>query len=241
MSGAPPAAARWLLPALAAAFAVDQVCALDYALADWLYRAEGGRWSLRHDPLFSGLLHAKLQALAYFSYGAVVASAIACRLFPRLGRVRRDLAYVAVSYTLCVAIVAVMKKALPIPCPWDLQRYGGALAAGGWLDWQAAVPVKGCFPSGHATGGYAMFAWYFLARARGWWLAPAALAVAGTAGLTLGLVQQLRGAHFLSHDIACAALCWCVAAGLAARMLAPADESAPPVTCEAPRIRGWTS
>lgn len=232
MSRAPLAAARWLLPAVAAAFAIDQICGLDYALADWLYRTEGSRWSLRHAPLFSGVLHAKVQTLSYASYAVIVVSAIACRLFPRCGRVRQDLAYVAVSYTICVSIVAIMKKMLPIPCPWDLQRYGGALAAGGWLDWQPGVQVKGCFPSGHATGGYTMCAWYFLARARGWRHAPALLAIAGAAGLTLGIVQQLRGAHFLSHDITCAALCWAVADGLAAQMLTPAGRTAAPVRGE---------
>jgi len=120
MIGTPPAAARWLLPALALAFAIDQVCTLDYALADWLYRAEGARWSLRHDPLFANVLHAKAQTLSYVSYALVVAAALACRLFPRFAHLRRDLAYVAMSYTVCVVSVALLKKLLPIPCPWDL-------------------------------------------------------------------------------------------------------------------------
>lgn len=30
-------------------------------------------------------------------------------------------------------------------------------------------------------------------------------------GLTFGITQQLRGAHFLSHDLWSAALCWAIA------------------------------
>jgi membrane-associated PAP2 superfamily phosphatase len=38
------------------------------------------------------------------------------------------------------------------------------------------------------------------------------LACAVAAGLLLGLVQQWRGAHFMSHTVWSAAVCWAVAA-----------------------------
>ena len=42
-------------------------------------------------------------------------------------------------------------------------------------------------------------------------LATALSAVGLAAGAVFGLAQQLRGAHFLSHDIASLAVCWAVA------------------------------
>jgi membrane-associated PAP2 superfamily phosphatase len=43
------------------------------------------------------------------------------------------------------------------------------------------------------------------ALARGW------LAAAVAAGLVLGLAQQWRGAHFMSHTLWSGWVCWCVA------------------------------
>jgi membrane-associated PAP2 superfamily phosphatase len=65
-----------------------------------------------------------------------------------------------------------------------------------------------CFPAGHASGGYAWLALYFFLLAvkpqwRGW-----GLAVGLGAGLVFGISQQLRGAHFISHDLAAIAICW---------------------------------
>jgi len=65
-----------------------------------------------------------------------------------------------------------------------------------------------CFPSGHASGGFALLALYFAAyphvTKNAWrFLLPGILL-----GTSFGLAQQLRGAHFLSHDVWTAFLCW---------------------------------
>jgi len=40
------------------------------------------------------------------------------------------------------------------------------------------------------------------------------LAIGIAAGVVFGIAQQLRGAHFLSHDLWTAAICWTTAVGL---------------------------
>jgi membrane-associated PAP2 superfamily phosphatase len=42
-----------------------------------------------------------------------------------------------------------------------------------------------------------------------------------------GIDQQLRGAHFLSHDLFTAMICWAVALGLSRWMLRPRDAGRP--------------
>jgi membrane-associated PAP2 superfamily phosphatase len=65
-----------------------------------------------------------------------------------------------------------------------------------------------CFPSGHATAGFAFVSLYFLFRR---WRPPAApwvlLAVCGI-GLLFGWAQMVRGAHYPSHTLWSAWLCW---------------------------------
>lgn len=70
--------------------------------------------------------------------------------------------------------------------------------------------ISGCFPAGDVAGGYCLFSWFLFARYyrlpnHGWAVLP---------GLLLALIysttQELRGAHFLSHDVISIALCWFV-------------------------------
>jgi membrane-associated PAP2 superfamily phosphatase len=87
-----------------------------------------------------------------------------------------------------------------------------------WVSGEHAPSVSGCFPSAHATTGYALFGWYFLARRarrrHSWRYALPGLVI----GSVFGATQQLRGAHFVSHDLAAAGLCWALA-WLVARVL----------------------
>lgn len=69
-------------------------------------------------------------------------------------------------------------------------------------------------PVYHASAGYAWLCLYYFAllwrpswRWAGLWIGL------GT-GLVFGISQQLRGAHFLSHDVATALICWLLSLGL---------------------------
>ena len=131
---------------------------------------------------------------------------------------------------LSVAAVALLKSANPAACPWSLTAYGGMVEpVSHWLWWATPVGGRGgCFPAGHASAGFAFVGGWFVFRpvapvlARRWLLAALA------AGLLLGLGQQWRGAHFMSHTLWSGWLCWCLAWGLDAAhgRLAPATQPA---------------
>ncbi len=199
-----------------ACIVILQWSGLDLRLADALYTLQDHAWRLRHDAILADVLHGDVQRLTLTTYLlSLLLGLVACVWSP-LRALRRQLIYVALASTACYVVITLGKEILPVPCPWDLRRYGGHLPPGGWLQWQAgAQRVKGCFPAGHAAGGYMLFAWFFAARDTLWphaaWLRIAALG----AGLGLGLVQQVRGAHFLSHDVATATLCWVLCDALA--------------------------
>ena len=84
-----------------------------------------------------------------------------------------------------------------------------------------ADPPGRCFPAGHASAGYAWLALFFFFTA----VKPACrrwgLAIGIGLGLLFGIAQQLRGAHFLSHDVFTAMICWSIALGLHLLMLRP--------------------
>jgi membrane-associated PAP2 superfamily phosphatase len=72
----------------------------------------------------------------------------------------------------------------------------------------------GCFPAGHASTGFAFLGGYFAYRGSEPGRARAWLVGGLTAGLVLGLTQQMRGAHFMSHTLWSGWVCWCVAWGI---------------------------
>jgi len=123
-------------------------------------------------------------------------------------------------------LVSLLKASSDLDCPWDLARYGGARAYHGLL-YAYAGPSAHCFPAGHASAGYAWLAlFFFFAATRPAWRWRGLAAGAGL-GLVFGIDQQLRGAHFLSHDLFTAMICWAVALGLSRWMLRPRDAGRP--------------
>lgn len=119
----------------------------------------------------------------------------------------------AVSTLLAILMVTVVKSFTGISCPWDEAQFGGvARHASHWVQiFQADGGSGRCFPAGHASGGFAFLAGWFVfrrvdGRIAGWWLAGA-LAV----GMVFGIAQQLRGAHYMSHTLWTAWLCWATA------------------------------
>lgn len=108
--------------------------------------------------------------------------------------------------------VSLLKATSLSSCPWDMAAFGGlAQHLSHWRGWFMADGGAGhCFPAGHASVGFCFATGYFALRhdsprlARGWLVAALAI------GLSLGVVQQLRGAHFLSHTLWTGWICWLV-------------------------------
>ncbi|MDR0182378.1 phosphatase PAP2 family protein [Lysobacter arvi] len=185
---------------------------LDQWLADRFYAMEGGRWALRDAFVTQTLVHrfGRYAGIALW-LGALVAWLVAKRRVDGAPW-RAPLAYLLVSVAVSVVCVAWVKSWSNMDCPWDLTRYGGLRPFVGLWDVRPLGLQRGaCFPAGHAGGGYAWLSLYFFlgtVRPRWRW---AGLAAGAGLGLVFGIAQQLRGAHFASHDIASAAICWIVA------------------------------
>ena len=107
--------------------------------------------------------------------------------------------------------VTLIKGFSQTSCPWDLQAFGGAAPYVSHCNlWVSDGGGGHCFPAGHASTGFAFMAAYFGLRQNN---APGAvkwLLVAMCIGFILGISQQMRGAHFMSHTLWTAWLCWTV-------------------------------
>ena len=184
---------------------------LDLWLADSIYQLEGGNgtgFPLRNNFLLQNVLHEGGRLVSQLLLLVTLAAYLASRFIDRIKPMRADLAFIVVATITACTSIAILKNLNDIPCPADLALFGGERE---WVNfWQlfsSDLPAGKCYPAGHASGGYAWLAVAFIApRRRGRffvYLIPGLLL-----GLIFGVAQQLRGAHFLSHDLATIACCW---------------------------------
>jgi len=111
----------------------------------------------------------------------------------------------------CVVVVPALKRISTTSCPWDLAEFGGVAAY--VSHWRFCLSDGGpghCFPSGHASAAFAFFGLHFMWREHDPRRARAWLALVAAAGLVFGGAQLLRGAHYPSHTLWTAWLCWAI-------------------------------
>ncbi len=186
---------------------------LDLWLASGIYALEGGNGA--HFPLarnfwLYNVLHEGGRWLVLRMYLACLLLLAATYFAARLKPFRRHLAFLSIATLVVTASVASMKHLNTLPCPNALQIFGGDRAwTSFWQLFSTDLAVGNCYPAGHASSGYAWLAIAFLAPAGSprfyWYLLPGI-----GLGLLFGIAQQLRGAHFLSHDLATIAFSWFV-------------------------------
>ena len=178
----------------------------DLPLARWSGSPQG--FALRQQPLFVLLSH-ELPRMA----GAALLLALLVGVFKPWGFLCRLAPGERWQLWLSIAggalAITVLKRLNHTSCPWDLAEFGGvARHVSHWL-WGVRDGGAGhCFPAGHASTAFAYLAGWFVLRrsaprAAGRWLLGALLA-----GMLLGLAQQVRGAHYMSHTLWTAWICW---------------------------------
>lgn len=115
---------------------------------------------------------------------------------------RTKLAVVVSSFIAIPAVVSVMKSQSIHHCPWDVQRYDGYAPYLRLFDvLPEGVKAGHCFPAGHASSGWwlaAFFVFWLPGRPR---MAALVFILGLLPGFILGWVQQLRGAHFVTHTL----------------------------------------
>lgn len=183
---------------------------LDLPMAHWFGTAQG--FSRENHWLWRKLLHDDIRLWPWvLELGLLTAIVWPWGHLKNLPMLRRtQLAFTTLA---ALALISSLKHYSHSSCPWSLREFGGVASYVSHWDWGVLDGgAGGCFPAGHASAGFAFIGGFFVfkqvqpACARRW------LAGAMAAGLMLGLAQQVRGAHYMSHTLWTAWLCWTVAA-----------------------------
>lgn len=169
-------------------------------------------FALREHWFTTQVIHQGGRALSWAVVGFILLANLWPRVLPALTRRERS-AWLGITL-LCLAVVSVVKRVSLTSCPWDLTEFGGS--ASYVSHWAFGLQDGGgghCFPSGHASAAFAFLSGgWLLARAyprlaRVWLCSVIGL------GVVYGLGQMLRGAHYPSHTMWTAWICWAVTVG----------------------------
>lgn len=194
-----------LLLSMVAVLALEYFTNIDIWLEDWFFDAALQDFPWRNHWFTTDFAHGSLKNVIIQS-GTLL---LLVMLIDQVWHIKKmdhfwryRLQIVAWSSLLVPAVIRGIKRLSVLNCPWDIDRYGGHVPYLKLFDHVPAGWAPGhCFPAGHASTGL------WLAALCVFWLPQSprkALAVFLTGlsvGLALGWIQQMRGAHFLSHTL----------------------------------------
>ena len=194
--------------------ALLQLGGVDEFVAGLFFDPGQAMFPLKHDFLAEQVLHDGGQSMMKGLGLMVIAMWLASLRIIRLYAWRKLLGYCVMAILLGVGTANLGKAITNMDCPWDLAEFGGPrLHFGLFQDKPDDLPRGRCFPGGHSSGGFALFALFFVGRRRGYRRAWLTLTPALLIGGVFALDQWARGAHFPSHDLTTAYLCWMIALG----------------------------
>lgn len=187
---------------------------LDLWLADLMYEPGAGFIGAKSFFL-EDILHDRVKEAVIGIAVILLSGLLASFIFPtRINIERKRWFYVVISMVVASSLITPLKKLTEVQCPWSLSRYGGVETYSPVMDKRAPPIEKAgqCWPGGHASSGFTLFALFFALRDIRPRAAKIALAVSIGLGITLSLSRMLQGAHFLSHNVWTALIDWVVCA-----------------------------
>jgi membrane-associated PAP2 superfamily phosphatase len=193
---------------------------LDRTVTDFFYDAEFARFPA-HDSYWLELLGHRVAKMSIWviALGTLTAT-FATERIRHNPHEQRAIVIAVLAMALGPMMVSALKYSTSHHCPWDLRAYGGFADIS--RDWFVAAADAGrCFPSGHASAGFALISLYFLGYVMDRpTLARAGLIAAIVIGTAFSTVRVIQGAHFLSHNLWAAAIDWFAAALVFSPLLA---------------------
>lgn len=127
-----------------------------------------------------------------------------------LGKYKAGLAYLLLSLPIATLTVSLFNPFTSEDCPWSVVDFGGQQPYQSWFYslWSPLSDSGHCFPSGHASSAHMFFGLYFFSGY--YWPTKSSmiLTLVIIIGLKFGFDQPIGGAHYISHDLTVALICW---------------------------------
>ncbi len=173
---------------------------LDEFIASFFYHSQNG-WIFRNNFFFEKIIHKGGVIFIMVFYFALLGYLIYLFKEKKKKESQLQIFFILITSILTLLSVNLFKHLTTLPCPWHMLKFGSDRASQGIFTlFSSHYPRSLCFPAGHSSSVFPLVSWYFsrkLLHQEKWGhLIP---------GLFLGVIyggaQEMRGAHFLSHDL----------------------------------------
>lgn len=173
------------------------------------YDSQNHIWPYKHHWLFDTVIHSGGRLLDRFFVLLWLISFIIANCKKTLFHYRKILLFFLCACAIGPILVGLVKSITHIYTPWNLLIFNGKYPYIRLFDAVSPnLPVGHAFPAGHASGGYCFMALYFVLHQTHPRYKYYGLLIGLLLGLIFGVGQQIRGAHFPSHDIFTLIICW---------------------------------
>lgn len=183
----------------------------DIALQDQLFDFATGQWLWdREEPVSRFLLYDGIKQVYVLAALGLIGVLGWLRRAGRSAQLRQRLLILCLAMFIVPITINIAKGLTNVPCPRDIEHYGGALSYATIINPftpQARPEARSrCYPAGHASGGFALLALFFVAgnRRQRTGFVGAAMAL----GWITGGYKMLIGDHFFSHTLVTMLIAW---------------------------------
>lgn len=199
---------------LLGSLALFELTGIDLWLQDHFYNATTQRWVVdEKEPVGRAIFYNGPKALVWVIALAALTFAVGpTRWRDRWQLNRRGLWLALLVIATVPALAGLGKKYTNVFCPSEIRRYGGDVA---YVRLCESYPADdkpprrgGCFPAGHASGGFALLGLLAVRNTRRW--RNGTIAGALILGWWMGTYQMLKGAHYLSHTVTTMLVAWII-------------------------------
>ena len=198
---------------LIAVITLSQFSYLDIFIQSFFYNFDTKNWLIdKNEPILKFFLYDGIKNLLILFAVAILFSLIFLRKKELIQEYKKGLIIVLLSAIFVPVIIGSLKAISNTPCPCNLVNFNGTYPDTKVFDSYPKDFIQTskakCWPAGHASGGFALMALFFLFKTPK--NQKRALAAALVIAWSMGLYKMLLGDHFLSHTIITMIMAWLI-------------------------------
>jgi membrane-associated PAP2 superfamily phosphatase len=198
---------------LIAVIALFQFTQLDITVQNFFYNFETKTWLIdKNEPILKFFLYDGLKTALIIFAVAILFSLILFRKKAIIQKYKKGLMIVLASAIFVPLLIGSLKAITNTPCPCNIVNFNGTYPDIKVFDSYPKDFVQTskakCWPGGHASGGFALMALFFLFKTST--NKKRALITGLVVGWSMGTYKMLLGDHFLSHTIITMIIAWLI-------------------------------
>ncbi|MFA9372809.1 MAG: phosphatase PAP2 family protein [Poseidonibacter sp.] len=185
----------------------------DIFVQNFFYDFESKTWLIyKNEPIFKFFFYDGIKVTLIFLALSLLFSLLFFRKKRLIKEYKKGLIIVLLSLIFVPLIIGSLKAVTNTPCPCNIEHFNGKYPNIKVFDSYPKDFVQEskakCWPAGHASGGFAIMALFFLFKKP--LNQKKGLIIGLTIGWIMGIYKMSIGDHFLSHTIITMLIAWII-------------------------------